>query len=114
MMGRHCRIRALSGYIDLCYVVGCSGEPSSSGAEAAHLQQTGTHQTGAWCSASQVLEGHCFTGAPRARLSSVQVQALVSCPSLLEHPEVGKLFPKDVIARAKHMLKLIPGGVGVL
>eukprot|EP00891_Asterochloris_glomerata_P002765 jgi/Astpho2/2765/Aster-00940 len=41
-----------------------------------------------------------------------QVQALVSCPSLLEHPEVGKLFPKDAIARAKHMLTLIPGGVG--
>ena len=44
----------------------------------------------------------------------MQVQALVSCPSLLEHPEVGKLFPKDVIARAKHMLKLIPGGVGAV
>ena len=95
-------------------LVGCSWQPSSSGAEAAHLQQTGTHRSGAWRPASHVSEGHSVTGSSGAGLNCMQVQALVSCPSLLEHPEVGKLFPKDAIARAKHMLTLIPGGVGVL
>ena len=31
---------------------------------------------------------------------------------LLEVPEVGRLFPSDVIARAKLLLDQIPGGVG--
>ena len=52
-------------------------------------------------------------GMPVVRsLCWVQVQPLVSCPSLLEHPEGGKLFPRDVVAQAKHMLTLIPGGIG--
>eukprot|EP00899_Mesostigma_viride_P028026 jgi/Mesvir1/8408/Mv12647-RA.2 len=41
-----------------------------------------------------------------------QVLALVSAPFLLEDPNVSLLFPSDAIARAKHMLSLIPGGVG--
>lgn len=31
---------------------------------------------------------------------------------LLEHPNVGDLFPSDVIARARSLLSAIPGGVG--
>lgn len=39
-----------------------------------------------------------------------QVFALVNCPSLLEHPQVGSMFPADVIARAKRYLAMIPCG----
>lgn len=31
---------------------------------------------------------------------------------LLEHPQIGNLFPSDVIERAKVFLSDIPGGVG--
>ena len=37
---------------------------------------------------------------------------LIVCMQLLEVPEVGRLFPSDVIARAKLLLDQIPGGVG--
>ncbi|EGD75245.1 alanine aminotransferase [Salpingoeca rosetta] len=41
-----------------------------------------------------------------------QVISLVTCPQLLEHPDVGKLFPEDAIARAKKYLDNLPGGSG--
>lgn len=41
-----------------------------------------------------------------------QVQALVSAPFLLDNPALAQIFKKDAIARAKHLLKLLPGGVG--
>ncbi|KAK3262800.1 hypothetical protein CYMTET_28364 [Cymbomonas tetramitiformis] len=41
-----------------------------------------------------------------------QVLALCAAPFLLNHPDVGKLFPSDAIARAKHYVDGIPGGVG--
>ena len=33
-----------------------------------------------------------------------QVQALVSCPSLIDDPKAVELFPEDVVARAKQCL----------
>ncbi|XP_038892672.1 glutamate--glyoxylate aminotransferase 2-like [Benincasa hispida] len=41
-----------------------------------------------------------------------QVVALCQAPFLLEDPNVGLIFPADAIARAKHYLSLIPGGLG--
>lgn len=41
-----------------------------------------------------------------------QVFALVSAPFLLEHPDVHRIFPRDVIARAKAYMKAAPGGIG--
>lgn len=41
-----------------------------------------------------------------------EVLALVTAPSLLDKPDVEKLFPVDAIARAKDILKMIPGGIG--
>eukprot|EP00879_Flechtneria_rotunda_P021046 GHRR01022172.1.p1 GENE.GHRR01022172.1~~GHRR01022172.1.p1 ORF type:complete len:249 (+),score=71.89 GHRR01022172.1:283-1029(+) len=41
-----------------------------------------------------------------------QVLCLCEYPQLLEHPQVGSLFPSDVIKRAKVFLSDIPGGVG--
>jgi aspartate/methionine/tyrosine aminotransferase len=40
---------------------------------------------------------------------------LILCPlclQLLEHPQIGALFPADVIDRARVFLSDIPGGVG--
>jgi glutamate--glyoxylate aminotransferase len=41
-----------------------------------------------------------------------QVIALCAAPFLMETPEASKLFPKDVIARAKTILASFKGGVG--
>lgn len=41
-----------------------------------------------------------------------QVIALCQAPFLLDHPNVGQLFPPDAIARAKHYLSMIGGGLG--
>ncbi|XP_042387801.1 glutamate--glyoxylate aminotransferase 1-like [Zingiber officinale] len=41
-----------------------------------------------------------------------QVVALCQAPFLLDDPNVGLLFPADVIARAKHYLSLNSGGLG--
>jgi aspartate/methionine/tyrosine aminotransferase len=41
-----------------------------------------------------------------------QVLALCAAPFLLEHPQVEQMFPKDAIARAKHLLAAFKGGVG--
>ena len=41
-----------------------------------------------------------------------KVLALVAAPFLLENPSVGKLFPKDAIARAQRVLAAFQGGVG--
>ncbi len=35
-----------------------------------------------------------------------------ACMQLLEEPQVEKLFPSDVISRARHLLDQIPGGLG--
>mmetsp|Transcript_17847 Transcript_17847/g.62970 ORF Transcript_17847/g.62970 Transcript_17847/m.62970 type:complete len:495 (-) Transcript_17847:183-1667(-) len=40
------------------------------------------------------------------------VLSLVFSPGLIDHPDVGKLFPTDVIARAKQYIAMLPGGVG--
>ncbi|KAG6538178.1 hypothetical protein ZIOFF_003289 [Zingiber officinale] len=40
------------------------------------------------------------------------VVALCQAPFLLDDPNVGLLFPADVIARAKHYLSLNSGGLG--
>lgn len=45
-------------------------------------------------------EKACFTLAV-----SIELQ-------LLDYPDVGKIYPADVIARAKHFLANIPGGTG--
>ncbi|MCP4196260.1 MAG: aminotransferase class I/II-fold pyridoxal phosphate-dependent enzyme [Proteobacteria bacterium] len=41
-----------------------------------------------------------------------QVLALCDCPSLLDDPQVKKLFPDDVIAHALNLRRTIPGGTG--
>eukprot|EP00878_Enallax_costatus_P033859 GHUV01037435.1.p1 GENE.GHUV01037435.1~~GHUV01037435.1.p1 ORF type:complete len:496 (+),score=103.97 GHUV01037435.1:60-1547(+) len=41
-----------------------------------------------------------------------QVLSLCEYPQLLDHPQIGNLFPSDVIERAKVFLSDIPGGVG--
>ncbi|KAG1666676.1 hypothetical protein FOA52_013588 [Chlamydomonas sp. UWO 241] len=41
-----------------------------------------------------------------------QVASLCLSPFLMDNPDVGKLFPPDAIARAKHMLTAFKGGVG--
>ncbi|KAG6499298.1 hypothetical protein ZIOFF_039055 [Zingiber officinale] len=46
--------------------------------------------------------------------SEFQVVALCQAPFLLDDPNVGLLFPADVIARAKHYLSLNSGGLAKL
>jgi len=41
-----------------------------------------------------------------------QVMALLMAPFLMDHPNIGTMFPPDVIARAKNYLKHIKGGLG--
>lgn len=41
-----------------------------------------------------------------------QVMALCTAPFLMDTPEISAMFPADVIARAKKILTMIPGGVG--
>ncbi len=41
---------------------------------------------------------------------TAQVIALVTAPFLLEHPNVGDLFPSDAIETAKQLLKAFNGG----
>lgn len=41
-----------------------------------------------------------------------QVLALCVCPSILDSPRVGEIFPEDAITRARHYLSCIPGGTG--
>jgi len=41
-----------------------------------------------------------------------QVMALVNCTSLLDNPNVGSMFPKDVITRAKEIIGSVKGGTG--
>lgn len=40
------------------------------------------------------------------------VLSLVLSPGLLDHPDVGRLFPSDAVERAKRYLAVLPGGVG--
>ena len=41
-----------------------------------------------------------------------QVMALITWPSMLDHPECCKIFPPDAILRAREYLKNMPGGTG--
>ena len=41
-----------------------------------------------------------------------QVQALVSCPSLMDDPKAVELFPEDVVTRAKQCLAQLSGALG--
>lgn len=41
-----------------------------------------------------------------------QVMALLMAPFLMDHPNVGSMFPPDAIARAKTYLKNMKGGLG--
>ena len=49
----------------------------------------------------------CFSLSPPP-----QVLSLVAAPFLMEDPHVRKMFPADAILRAKHMLNILPGGIG--
>ncbi|CAL5229017.1 g12261 [Coccomyxa viridis] len=48
----------------------------------------------------------------KPRTFNRQVMSLVTCPTLLDHPKVGELFPADVIARAKQCSTYFNGGLG--
>lgn len=54
----------------------------------------------------------CSDVSIKLPLFTRQVVALCQAPFLLEDPNVGLIFPADAIARAKHYLSLIPGGLG--
>ncbi len=41
-----------------------------------------------------------------------EVLALCDCPSLLDHPEVERLFAPDAVARARSLVADLPGGTG--
>ena len=41
-----------------------------------------------------------------------QVLSLCMAPFLLDHPDVGKMFPPDAISRARLLLGAFKGGVG--
>jgi hypothetical protein len=53
---------------------------------------------------------HNLPGRPPQVSSCLVCFAL--CLQLLDHPEVSKMFPSDVIDRAKVFLSDIPGGIG--
>jgi aspartate/methionine/tyrosine aminotransferase len=60
---------------------------------------------------------YCNIGNPQALKQKPltfirQVLSLVEHPAMLEKPEAVKLFPADVIARAKTILEKTPGGTG--
>lgn len=51
---------------------------------------------------------------PPTNPTTAQVLSLAMAPHLLQHPDVGKMFPADAIARAKKLLtkEYFPGGLG--
>lgn len=60
---------------------------------------------------------YCNIGNPQALKQKPltyirQVLSLMEYPQLLEHPEVTKLYPQDIIERAKHLHHLMPHGTG--
>jgi len=60
---------------------------------------------------------YCNIGNPQSLMQKPitffrQVLSLCQFPELLKQPDLLKIFPKDVIQRAKFILEKIPGGIG--
>jgi aspartate/methionine/tyrosine aminotransferase len=60
---------------------------------------------------------YCNIGNPQALKQKPltyirQILSLMEYPQLLEHPEITKLYPADIIERAKHLHHLMPHGTG--
>src|SRR4029453_10606783 len=60
---------------------------------------------------------YCNVGNPQALgqhpISYIrQLLSLMEYPALLESPEVNKIYPRDIIERAKHLHHLMPHGIG--
>ncbi|KAG6532278.1 hypothetical protein ZIOFF_006118 [Zingiber officinale] len=60
-----------------------------------------------------VVKGELYLRASELQKEGKKVVALCQAPFLLDDPNVGLLFPADVIARAKHYLSLNSGGLGM-
>ncbi|KAG6487031.1 hypothetical protein ZIOFF_055612 [Zingiber officinale] len=58
------------------------------------------------------VRGELYLRASELQKEGKKVVALCQSPFLLDDPNVGLLFPADVIARAKHYLSLTSGGLG--
>ncbi|KAG6474513.1 hypothetical protein ZIOFF_068450 [Zingiber officinale] len=58
------------------------------------------------------VKGELYLRASELQKEGKKVVALCQAPFLLDDPNVGLLFPADVIARAKHYLLLNSGGLG--
>ncbi|KAG6523776.1 hypothetical protein ZIOFF_013662 [Zingiber officinale] len=58
------------------------------------------------------VKGELYLRASELQKEGKKVVALCQAPFLLDDPNVGLLFPTDVIARAKHYLSLNSGGLG--
>ncbi|KAG6473427.1 hypothetical protein ZIOFF_067343 [Zingiber officinale] len=59
------------------------------------------------------VKGELYLRASELQKEGKKVVALCQAPFLLDDPNVGLLFPVDVIARAKHYLSLNSGGLGL-
>ncbi|KAG6523951.1 hypothetical protein ZIOFF_013839 [Zingiber officinale] len=59
------------------------------------------------------VKGELYLRASELQKEGKKVVALCQAPFLLDDPNVGLLFPADVIARAKHYLSLNSGGLGI-
>ncbi|KAG6507793.1 hypothetical protein ZIOFF_033145 [Zingiber officinale] len=59
------------------------------------------------------VKGELYLRASELQKEGKKVVALCQAPFLLDDPNVGLLFPADVIARAKHYLSLNSGGLGM-
>ncbi|KAG6524118.1 hypothetical protein ZIOFF_014009 [Zingiber officinale] len=57
------------------------------------------------------VKGELYLRASELQKEGKKVVALCQVPFLLDDPNVGLLFPADVIARAKHYLSLNSGGL---
>ncbi|KAG6532707.1 hypothetical protein ZIOFF_006557 [Zingiber officinale] len=60
-----------------------------------------------------VVKGELYLRASELQKEGKKMVALCQAPFLLDDPNVGLLFPADVIARAKHYLSLNSGGLGM-
>ncbi|KAG6519174.1 hypothetical protein ZIOFF_022663 [Zingiber officinale] len=58
------------------------------------------------------VKGELYLRASELQKEGKKVVALCQAPFLLDDPNVGLLFPADVIARAKHYLSLNSGSLG--
>ncbi|KAG6518375.1 hypothetical protein ZIOFF_021850 [Zingiber officinale] len=59
------------------------------------------------------VRGELYLRASELQKEGKKVVALCQAPFLLDDPNVGLLFPVDIIARAKHYLSLNSGGLGM-